>query len=110
MRRSWVAHLSRGAKGGALEVDGLDEHLPPVFPGTSSIVDSGLPRTCRGLPDLSHLPRASRGSGRDRVAARGAFEQPSHSLRPPRLSDLCFDSVFSYCFDPALRMRVSIPR
>jgi hypothetical protein len=39
-----VAHLSRGAKGGALEVDGLDEHLPPIFPGASSIVDSGLPR------------------------------------------------------------------
>jgi hypothetical protein len=43
-----MGHLSRRTKGGAFEVEGLDEHLPPVFPGASSIVDSGLPRTCRG--------------------------------------------------------------
>jgi hypothetical protein len=45
MRRSWVAHLSRGAKNGAFEVEGLDEHLRSIFPGASSIVDSGLPRS-----------------------------------------------------------------
>jgi hypothetical protein len=49
MRRSWAAHLSRGAKGGAFEVDGIDEHLPsfssvpvqskiPAWPETDTLL------------------------------------------------------------------------
>jgi hypothetical protein len=66
MRRPWVAHLSRGAKGGAFEVDGFDEHLPPfsTVPVRSSI--PGCPRPVRAVPTRSG---ASRGSGRNPIGA-----------------------------------------